>query len=215
VLVGDRVGPVRHPVRAHAPGEVPHAVHQLLCLGLSRPAVVREQVLAGLPGRPYLGSGNPELLGGELRFVERSAAGGSGQCCTPCERMQRAKLSAWELGDACAFEKPAGLVDDGLPPHAVASRARLAVAMMVAASRATGGHVRRGRRVTRALMLIMPSSGLADRAGRQRERRRSAWSAWYQVSLPAASYFGVLGAVGAEHASCWRASVGPPGAGSG
>jgi hypothetical protein len=51
------------------------------------------------------------------------------------------------------------LADDGLPLHAAASRARLAVAMMAAAVRATGGHARHGRRMTRMRSYIMPPQG--------------------------------------------------------
>jgi hypothetical protein len=50
-------------------------------------------------------------------------------------------------------------VDDGLPLHAAASRARAAVAMVAAAARAAIGRVRRGRHMTRVLSFIMPSSG--------------------------------------------------------
>jgi hypothetical protein len=53
-------------------------------------------------------------------------------------------------------------VDDGLPLQAAASRARAAVAMMAAAVRAVGGHARRGRRMTRVLGFIMPSSGVGS-----------------------------------------------------
>jgi hypothetical protein len=48
------------------------------------------------------------------------------------------------------------LVDDGLPLHAAASRARLAVVMMATAVRAAGGHA---RRMTRMLSFIMPPQG--------------------------------------------------------
>jgi hypothetical protein len=104
---------------------------------------------------------------------------GSGQCCTPCKRMQRAKASAREFGDACVLDEPPELVDGRLAPHAVASRARPAVAMMAAATHAAGGHVRNGRRVTRALSLIMPFSGsmilLVVELGVRPERRHSVW----------------------------------------
>jgi hypothetical protein len=43
--------------------------------------------------------------------------------------------------------------------------------MMAAAVRAAGGRASRGRRMTRVLSFIMPSSGLDDRAGRQRWHR--------------------------------------------
>jgi len=78
--------------------------------------------------------------------------------------MQREKASCWELVDPPAFDEPP--VDDGLPLHAAASRARLAVAMMAVAVRAVGGHARHGRRMRRMLWFIMVSSGLDDRADR-------------------------------------------------
>jgi hypothetical protein len=61
---------------------------------------------------------------------------GSGQCCTPCQRMQRAKANTPEFGDAWACDEPLGLLNDGLPPQAVTSRAGTAVAMMAPATRA-------------------------------------------------------------------------------
>jgi hypothetical protein len=51
-------------------------------------------------------------------------------------------------------------VDDGLLPHAAASRARLPVTMMAAAVRILGGHGRDGRRMTRLLLFIMLSERL-------------------------------------------------------
>jgi hypothetical protein len=100
------------------------------------------------------------------------------------------QLAYWtpisEFADLPAFDEPLEPVDDGLPPHAAASRARAAVAMMAAAVRAAGGRARRGRRVTRVLWFIMLSSGLDDRAGLQ--RRRPAWKA-----LPGAVPFAEAG----------------------
>jgi hypothetical protein len=80
------------------------------------------------------------------------------------------KGSIWEFVDCelaapPAFAEAAELVDDGLPAHAVVSSAKAAVAMTADAVRAGGGHARRGRRRTRALWFIMPSSGLDDHAG--------------------------------------------------
>jgi hypothetical protein len=49
-------------------------------------------------------------------------------------------------------------MDDGLPPHAVASSARAAVARTAATDRAGRGRARRGRRVARVLSFIMISS---------------------------------------------------------
>src|SRR6266536_6289766 len=84
------VGPVRHPVVAHAPGDLPpdgqHLLHQgrwtvaaqvaLSDLLVERPAGGREQVLAGSLGRIELGRADPELLRAGLG--ERSAAVGVG-----------------------------------------------------------------------------------------------------------------------------------------
>jgi hypothetical protein len=113
-------------------------------------------------------------------FALLAPAWGSGKSGTPCERTQRVKATSRAFADPPASGELAGLpaldelrepVDDGLPPQAAASRARAAATMMAAAARAAGG---RGRRMTRMLWLIMPSSGLDDRAGR---RRRPAWMA--------------------------------------
>jgi hypothetical protein len=71
--------------------------------------------------------------------------------------MQRAySIPTWEFADPRAFDEPPEPVDDGLPLHAAASRARAAVAMMAAAARAGRGHA---RRMTRVLSFIMPSFG--------------------------------------------------------
>jgi hypothetical protein len=64
-----------------------------------------------------------------------------------------------ELAEPPAFGEPPELVDDGLPLHAAASRARAAVAMTAAAVRAAGGHARRRRHMTRVLWFIMSSPG--------------------------------------------------------
>jgi hypothetical protein len=73
-------------------------------------------------------------------------------------------IPIWEFADLPAFDEPLEPVDDGLPPHAAASRTRAAVATIAAAVRAAGGCARRGRRVTRVLRFILLSSGLDDRA---------------------------------------------------
>jgi hypothetical protein len=79
--------------------------------------------------------------------------------------MQWEKATSWEfaapeLADPPAFVEPPEPVDDGLLLlHAAASRTRAAVAITAAAVRAAGGHARRGRRMTRVLWFIMPSSG--------------------------------------------------------
>jgi hypothetical protein len=78
--------------------------------------------------------------------------------------MQWEKATSWEfaapeLADPPAFVEPPEPVDDGLLLHAAASRTRAAVAMTAAAVRAASGHARRGRRMTRVLWFIMPSSG--------------------------------------------------------
>src|SRR6266700_1714855 len=92
---------------------------------------------------------------------------GSGKFGTPRARTQREKASAfWEFADGefadpPAFDEPPEPVEDGLPLHA-ASRARAAAAMMAAAVRAVGGLARRGRRMTRVLSFIMPSSGVGS-----------------------------------------------------
>jgi hypothetical protein len=93
------VGPVRHPVRAHAPGIYPQGGHRLLhqclrtvagLLALSErvfgerpagPAAVRVQVLAGCLGRLELGAADPELLRAGLRHT--SAAGRVGEVRHP------------------------------------------------------------------------------------------------------------------------------------
>jgi DNA-binding response OmpR family regulator len=67
-----------------------------------------------------------------------------------------------------AVDEGLSLLDGGLPLHPAASRARVAAAMMADAVRAAGGRARRGRRMTRMLCFIMPSSRLDDRAGRRR-----------------------------------------------
>src|SRR5690348_9056552 len=66
------------------------------------------------------------------------------------------------LADPPAAGAPPEPVDDGLPPHAAASPARMAVAMTPATVR-TG---RRGRRMTRAMSFIVPPHGShRDRPG--------------------------------------------------
>ncbi len=85
---------------------------------------------------------------------------GSGKFGTPFERMQPAKASSWEVCDPPALDEPPA---DGLPLlHAAASRTKPAAAMTAAAVRAADGHACRGRRVTRVLSFITPSSGLDD-----------------------------------------------------
>jgi hypothetical protein len=59
VGLGEGVGPVRHPVGTHAPGEFEQSVHLLLIRGLGRLAAVREQVLASVLGRLELGAADP------------------------------------------------------------------------------------------------------------------------------------------------------------
>ena len=76
------VGPIRHPVGAHTPGEFQPGVQRLLDQGLwtdagfvalpertgtERPAAGRVQVLAGSLGRPKLGIADPEYLRVGLR----------------------------------------------------------------------------------------------------------------------------------------------------
>jgi len=75
------------------------------------------------------------------------------------EKASSGEFADWEFADPPAFDEPPEPVDDGLPLHAAASRTRAAVAMRAAAVRAVGGHARRGRRMTRVLSFIMPSSG--------------------------------------------------------
>jgi hypothetical protein len=55
-------------------------------------------------------------------------------------------------------DEPPKLVADGLLPNAATGRASAAVAMMAAVVRALGVHARRGRRMTRMLWFIVPSS---------------------------------------------------------
>jgi hypothetical protein len=81
--------------------------------------------------------------------------------------MQREKASApFSCADAT------GVLEEELsePPHAAASRVRLAVATIATAVGAVGGHARRGRRMTGVLSFIMAFSGLDDRGGRRRRR---------------------------------------------
>lgn len=75
--IGDRVGPVRHTVGAHTPGEFQRLALQLLLLGLGWRAAVWEQVNAWPLVRMELGVAEPELLGAEIR--ELSIAGGVGE----------------------------------------------------------------------------------------------------------------------------------------
>src|SRR5438876_621013 len=56
------VGPVRHPMGAHAPGECQHGSQIPLRLGLGHLAAIGEQVCAGSLGRLVLGTADPELL---------------------------------------------------------------------------------------------------------------------------------------------------------
>src|SRR6266436_8082872 len=86
-----------------------------------------------------------------------------GKFGTPCERMHREKASSWESCGPPACDEPPEPVDDVLPLHAAASRARAVVAMMAAAVRAAAGHARRDRRMTRVLSFIMPSSRAGPR----------------------------------------------------
>jgi hypothetical protein len=73
--------------------------------------------------------------------------------------MQWEKATAdGEFADPPAAGEPPEPVDDGLPLHAAAKRARAAVAMTAAAVRAVGGRARHGLRMTRVLSFIMPSS---------------------------------------------------------
>ena len=71
------VGPVRHPVGAHALAESPHVVQ----LGRGRPAsltglaAAREQVFAGSLGRLELRKAGTELLRGDLREPAASGVG--------------------------------------------------------------------------------------------------------------------------------------------
>ena len=77
----------------------------------------------------------------ELSFGSSPLLLGSGKLGTPFERIQRAKASIWEpgawaLAGPPAFDAPPGPVDDGLPPHAAASRARATPVKMETAVRA-------------------------------------------------------------------------------
>ena len=82
--------------------------------------------------------------------------------------MQWEKARGWELTDwvfagAFALEP----VDDGLPPHAAATRTRIAVAMMAASVRALANLTQSFRRLTRGSFFVMGSAGLADSATRR------------------------------------------------
>jgi hypothetical protein len=121
---------------------------------------------------------------------------GSGKSGTPWPRTHRAKASSCEANadDAPPVPVDGGLpVDDGLRLHAAASRARAAVAMMAAAVRAGGGPARRGRRMTRVLSFIVPSSGagpwwrLVTDALRDRLLSGS-WAAPFEVARGAVAF---------------------------
>jgi hypothetical protein len=90
---------------------------------------------------------------------------GSGQFGTPCKRTQWAKATM-ECVDPAACGEPPELVDDGLPLHAAAGRARAAVVMRAAAVRAARGDGRCGRGMTRASGL---DGALPDRGGAVRQ----------------------------------------------
>jgi hypothetical protein len=94
------VGPVRHPVGAHAPGEFPHAVQQLLQQGLWTVAGLkalgdrRVAVFGSTCMQALSATWNWEVLtpsccaGGDFPPGSRS-----GKFGTPWERMQREKAS--------------------------------------------------------------------------------------------------------------------------
>ena len=89
------VGPVRHPVGAHALAEFQHADQQQLHLGRRETGRrCRPGAGAGRPfcGRLELGTADPELLRARELAIAAPAAG-SGKFGTPCERMQREKAS--------------------------------------------------------------------------------------------------------------------------
>ena len=84
------VGPVRHPVGAHAPGDNAPIIQRLLHKGLwtvtgqlalpervgvERRSAGREQVLASSQGRLEAGVADPELLRADLRERPAAAAG--------------------------------------------------------------------------------------------------------------------------------------------
>ena len=75
IAISSGVGPVRHPVGAHAPGKIQHASRNLWYLGLGR----LEQLCAGSLGRLELGSANPDLLWGDLRHPSPSGGIREGQ----------------------------------------------------------------------------------------------------------------------------------------
>ncbi len=161
-LIEGGVRPVRHPVGAHTQGEFRHVVLDLLVHGRGRRdagTAVWEQVPAGLAAAGYRGlSAAPSTWG----FGHTPLLFGSGKFGTPLERMQWEKASGWEFTDELfveppALEVPPEPVDDGLPPHAAASRTRTAVATMAATVRALGDHGRSGRRFKRGVFLVMPS----------------------------------------------------------
>src|SRR5689334_846143 len=66
-----------------------------------------------------------------------------------------------EPADPPAAGEPPDPAGDGLPPlpHAAASSARAAAAMIAATVRGGRGHARRGRRRTQVGSVIMPSAG--------------------------------------------------------
>jgi hypothetical protein len=68
IAISSGVGPVRHPVGAHAPGKIQHASRNLRYLGLGR----LEQLCAGSLGGLELGSADPDLLWGDLRHPSPS-----------------------------------------------------------------------------------------------------------------------------------------------
>jgi hypothetical protein len=74
-----------------------------------------------------------------------------------CEKASGWEFTDWVFVDPPESDVPPEPVDDGLPPHADASRARTAVATMAATVRELAGLARRGREIKRALLLVMPS----------------------------------------------------------
>jgi hypothetical protein len=135
--VAGGVGPVRHSVAAHAPGEVPEVVPGPLQRGLAWLGAAREQVPAGTLGCLELGVADPELLRSLLhelsapvwvrvvRHAVRAHAAGEGQCSFPsrrrrgvrgvlrCGRAELRPVTPWRAAQCRRRKGEPGGRDDG------------------------------------------------------------------------------------------------------
>jgi len=91
VGLGEGIGPVGHPVGAHAAGESRQGVHHLLNLRRRRLPATREQVLAVALSCLELGAADPSCC--RRTFGIAPLLVGSGNFSTPWLRMQREKAT--------------------------------------------------------------------------------------------------------------------------